>query len=357
MTADPAGRGAGGAETIRCRNGLGVKPLAAMGRLQQHLRSGEPEGLYVLVGEDTFAREAALQAIEAAAGDPADMDRTLLRADEAGVDAVAVAVGSSSLFGGRRLVVVRDFDRLAAPEQEKLVPLLGAPAPGLIVVVSARSLDGRRKATKSLTAAGHSFNFPVPEGEALHRWVVAHAKTLGVDMSRAAVAALLELVPPEPQMIHTELEKLALFSGGAPVTPAAVKEVASIAVPFAAEKLIFQFTELVVEGKTEAALAALHDMLSVGQIPLVVLTMIGRQYRILATASDPDPGAAKQNLMRLFRQPPFIADQSIRKARAVGRDAIEAGLRRVLAMDEAMKKSQDPRLALEALVVALAQKT
>lgn len=334
----------------------GVNDLPSLAQLQQRLKSGTTDGLYILLGEDTFAREAAVRAIEEALGGGADLDRTMLRADEAGADTIAVAVGSSSLFGERRLVIVRDFERLAAAEQDRLVPLLAAPAPGLVVLVIAASLDGRRRSTKALMKAGHAFTFALPQGQALVQWTVRHARNLGLDMHPSAVDALLEVVPPEPMMIATELEKLALYTAGASADEAAVREVASLAVPFAAEKLIFRLTELVVQGETKQALAALHDMLSVGEVPLVILTMIGRQYRILAAALDANPMEAKQNLTRLFRQPPFVADQTIRQARALGATAIEHGLRRVLAADEAMKKSQDPRLALEALVVALAQR-
>lgn len=310
----------------------------------------------MLLGNDGFARAAAVRSIEEALGGGENLDRTVVRAEEVGVDSIAVAVGSSSLFGEPRLVVVRDFERLAAADQARLVPLLSAPASGLVVIVTAGALDGRRNATKALTAAGRVFTFTLPEGQALTRWVIDHARTLGLDMPTSAVDTLLELVPPEPQMLHTELEKLALYTAGAPADATAVREVASLAVPFAAERLIFQLTEFIVNGQTQPALAALHDLLSVGEVPLVVLTMIGRQYRLLSAAVGVDGAQAKHNLTRVFRLPPFIADRTARQARALGAPAIEAGLRRVLAADEGMKKSQEPRLALETLVVALAQR-
>lgn len=355
---------------------------AALNQLRQQLASADPDGLYILLGDDTFAKEAALRAIEAALAGRAgheddgsagtspdgveaarhlrhgtpDLDRTAVHADEVGVDALAVAVGSSSLFGDKRLVVIRSFEKLSAAEQDKLVPIVTVPPPGVVVIVVAVALDGRRKATKALQSAGRAITFALPQGEALSRWVIDHARTLGLDLPGPAAAALLELVPPEPQMIHTELEKLALYAAGERPDAQTVRRVASIAVPHAAERLIFRLTDLIVEGNTQPALTALHDLLAVGEVPLIILTMIGRQYRLIAAACGVSPGEAKQHLTRTFRVPPFVADQIVRQARAMGGAKAEAGLRRVLSADEAMKKSQDLRLTLETLVVALAQK-
>lgn len=329
--------------------------LSTFSHLEQQLKSGLAPGLYVLLGDDDFAREAALAAMERSLTGDGDVDRTMVRADEAGVDHIAVAVGSSSLFGDRRLIVVRDVDKLAAAEQERLVPILSGSAPGLVVVVVAKALDGRRQATKALLKAAHVYRFPLPQGPGLVQWTLGHARALGVRLSRPALDTLLALVPPEPQMIHTELEKLALYAGGATVDPTMVQEVASMAVPFAAEHLIFRLTELIVDGRVQEALAALHDLLAVGKVPLVILTMIGRQYRILATALDPDPAAATAHLRQFFKTPPSRTGAVRRRALALGAPAIERALRHVLAADDALKKSQDPRLVLETLVVALAQ--
>lgn len=337
-----------------------------MKELTRQLQAEGPNGLYILLGDDLFARERAIRSVEwalageaglaseeAPDGSPPHLDRSVIHADEAGADGVAIAVGSSSLFGDKRLVVVRGFEKLAASEQDTLVPLLANLPQAVVVIVTAQSLDGRRKATKALQKAARIFTFSLPKGAALTRWVVDHARTVGVQLTSRSAEVLLELVPPEPQMIHTEIEKIALYAAGQKVDERMVREVASIAVPYAAERLIFRLTELIVAKETRKALAALHDLLAVGEVPLVILTMIGRQYRLLSAACGLSPVEAKQRLMQTFRLPPFIAEQIVAQARSVGVAAIAAGLRRILAADEAIKKSQEPRLTLEALVVAL----
>lgn len=242
---------------------------------------------------------------------------------------------------------------MSASAQERLLPLLTNLPAGVCVVATAKSLDRRLKATKALLAAATVFEFPLPSPSELPRWVAARAKAAGVRLAGAASKLLIELVGSDPLTLHTELEKLAVYAGAEPVTPQMVRDVASIAIPHAAEGAIFQLVEAVADGKPAEALTILHDLLSVGEAPLVILSLIGRQYRLIMTASGLSPGTPRAALARALGIPPFPAQRVHRQARAIGPDGAASGLRRVLMADIAIKKGLEPRLVLETLVVAL----
>ena len=162
-----------------------------------------------------------------------------------------MAAGTGSLFGNRRLVVVRRYDGMAAASQERLLPVLTDLPAGVCVVLTAKALDKRLKATKALlSAARASGSFPCPAPHSCPAGSPTAAGGRWACASGAAVQTLIELVGTNPLALHTELEKLALYAGGEPVTPAAVQDAASVAIPHAAELAVFHMAEAVADGKT-----------------------------------------------------------------------------------------------------------
>lgn len=323
--------------------------------LERHLQKDGPDGLYLLLGEDELTRGEACRLIEAALANADDdgCDRTVLYGDEADPDDIAVAAGTGSLFGHRRLIIVRRFERLSSGAQQQLLPLLTNLPAGVCVVLIADGLDRRLKTTKSLLAAARHWQFDLPKSSELPGWIARRAAALGMRLSGPAIQALLQLVGSDPQTLQTELEKLAVYAGEESVEPDTVRGVASVAIPHAAEGAIFSLVESVADGKPSVALSTLGDLLSVGEAPLVILSMIGRQYRLIMTACGVAPNTPRHALAGVLGVPPFAAERLVRQARAIGVDGAANGLRRVLQADKAIKKGLEPRLVLETLVVAL----
>lgn len=328
--------------------------MDALTQLHKDLRTGPRSGLYLLVGEDAFTRERACRLIEEALNrsDPG-LDRTVAYGDEATAEAIMGAIGTGSLFGDARLVVVRGFDRLGAAAQDQLVPLLTRLPAGVTVVLLAAALDRRRKAMQELVKAARVVACDPPPQGALPQWVLQRARALGLNLEPAAVPALLASAGPDPQTLYTELEKLAAYAGSDPVDAAVVEQVASVAIPHAAEYAIFRFADAVAEGRTQDALALLRDLLAVGQPPLYILTMLARQYRLILLAHDASL-SGPELAARLGVKSPYAAQKAARQAARVGAAPARAALHRILQADREIKTGRDPRLVLETLVVALA---
>ncbi|MFS8542620.1 MAG: DNA polymerase III subunit delta [Limnochordales bacterium] len=305
------------------------------------------------MGEDAFARERACRLIEEAlASGPGGVDRLVLYGDETTPEAIMGAIGTGSLFGDARLVVVRGFDRLGADGQEQLTPLLARLPAGVTVVLVATALDRRRKGVQALIRAGRVVACDPPPRGALPQWVKQRARDLGLRLAPDAVQALLASAGPDPQTLHTELEKLATYAGGAPVDAATVEQVASVAIPYAAEYAVFRFADAVAEGRAQDALVILNDLLAVGHPPLALLGMMARQYRLILLVLD--AAADRRELAARLRLQPFVVDRLVRQGALLGQERAAAALRRVIQADKEIKTGRDPRIVLETLVVALA---
>ncbi|MBO8142725.1 MAG: DNA polymerase III subunit delta [Firmicutes bacterium] len=325
----------------------GLAPLRA------ELSKGPPRSLYVLVGEDVWAREEACRIIEEALAQQAgSFDRQVLFGDEAGPEAIMTAIGTGSLFQDVRVVIVRGFDRLTAADQDRVVPILSRLPTGVYTILTCRTADRRRSAFRELSRVGRWVSCDPPAPEVLPRWVAERARSMGLRLSAGAARLLIELTGPDPKMLDTELDKLAVYAQGQPVDEKTVQETASVAVPQAAEHAVFRMAEAVAGGRAEEALVLLDRLLAVGEPPLVVLSILARHFRLLALAAGSTEPA--KELGARLGVPPFAAERLRRQAGAVGVEGAAAALRRILKADLEIKTGRDPRLTLETLVVTLA---
>lgn len=332
----------------------GWADIDALAQLGKTLKTGPVPGLYLLAGEDVFTREQACRMIVDAAASmaPGGLDRTVLYGDEATPEAILAAVGTGSLFGDQRLVVVRGFDRIPAAGQDQLVPLLTSLPAGVTAVLMCAGIDRKRKAMQALVRAARLVACDPPPPGSLPQWVMQRARELGMMMQPDAVQSLLDFAGSDLQVLYTELQKLAVYAAGRPVDAAMVHEVGSVAIPHAAEYAIFRFADAVAESRPKDALGILNDLLAVGQPPLVILSMIARQFRLILLAHG--AGAGVRELAARLSLNPYVVEKAARQAVRVGPERAAAALHRVAAADVEIKTGRDPRLVLETLVVALA---
>jgi len=194
--------------------------IDALAQLGKALKAGLVAGLYLLVGEDVFTREQACRMIAeaAAALAPGGLERTVLYGDEATPELIMTAIGTGSLFGDQRLVVVRGFDRLPAAGQDQLVPLLTNLPAGVTAVLICAALDRKRKAMQALIRAARLVACDPPQQGALPQWIIQRARELGFAIQPEAVQVLLELAGSDLQALYTELEKLAFTGLASPWT-------------------------------------------------------------------------------------------------------------------------------------------
>ena len=133
------------------REGIGISELT------RQLASGAPGPIYLLLGEETFLREAALVAIrQSVLGDEKEdngFNCDLLYGDDTDALEVLNRCDTFPAFADRRLVIIRNVGGLPARETERLLPYLKAPVETTSLVLTGDKLDGRLKFFQSLKAA------------------------------------------------------------------------------------------------------------------------------------------------------------------------------------------------------------
>jgi DNA polymerase-3 subunit delta len=186
--------------------------------------------------------------------------------------------------GPVRVVLVRAFDPGTAADGELLGRYLDAPVEATCLVFEAAKLDSRRAATKLLSSRATNIDCKPPEREAdVRRWIESSVNARGFAMDPEAVTYLLEMVGLGLEQLHQELDKVELFA--AEGERMAARDLEKL-LGRSREHSVFELTDALVAGRSEAALQVLNKLLDDGEEPVRILAMVSWVTRQLITARD-----------------------------------------------------------------------
>jgi DNA polymerase-3 subunit delta len=168
--------------------------------------------VYYLFGEDDFLKDQAARDVVEAAVDPTTRDFNLevRRANELDAEALDALLSTPPMLAERRVVVLRDVDKMKKGARTLLDRYLARPAGDTVLVLVAPS---GAKADKVLSERATAVEFMPLTGDRLPRWVTYHAQhVLQRAITPEAVALLLEAVGGDLAQLAVELEKLASYA-------------------------------------------------------------------------------------------------------------------------------------------------
>ncbi|MDR0354075.1 MAG: DNA polymerase III subunit delta [Opitutaceae bacterium] len=229
---------------------------------------------------------------------------------EAAVGRFRESVQTVSMFGGRRLVWLKDVNFLADTQTgraestlkvvEDLQELLAKVNPGeVLVLITAAPIDRRRafykwceKTADFVFTGGADTD---KNSDALAGVVMAEARALGVTFSDGALRLLLARAGPNPRLLIEETHKLAtsLDEGATVIEEPLVDELT----PNVAEGDFFEAAEAFFSGDLKWTLAALHrHFFGGGDARPVIASLQNRnrlllQVRALVDSGDLRPGS------------------------------------------------------------------
>jgi DNA polymerase-3 subunit delta len=231
--------------------------------------------VYLLAGE-AFLADEALDRVRAEAG----TDPLSEASFDADVDAAELlsALGTSSLLGGKRLVVVANAQDLKKDQVAALERYLASPSPDSVLVLIS---SGRSKLDAIVKQAGAVIAVDAPRGRRLVGWLRERAKAHGLTLDERAGWALIDIVGTQLRDLDTAMTQLVTGLGagarvGAPEVRAAFGRLA--------DERIFAFTDAVGDRRLPLAMAALRRLLDQGDEPLMVFGALSSLFRRLLRA-------------------------------------------------------------------------
>ena len=293
------------------------------------------EPVYLLAGTDRPKIGRALRRLRERF-DAQAVD-VLSAAESAAADAAA-ACNSFALFGGARLVIVTDVERWKADDAKAVSAYAADPAPGAVLALVAGELRKDSALAKAVAKVGKVLQYDVVKRD-LPRWLAEQFKRANARADARACRALLELVGENLDELSTEVEKLAAWAGGEPITKEDVQRLAA----GRAETSIFALTDAWGGRDVAAALRACEELLERGQgtrrdeLPRIVGmlgTHVDRVRRCRAAAAD---GVRPKDLAAQWKRSPFYVEKLFAQADNFSADELHDAVLRLAELDHALK--------------------
>lgn len=282
--------------------------------------------LIFVYGEDTFRVQEKIQQMKQAFREKFDASgmnlATFPSSESTKLDTPAVlqAVCSYPFLGSKRMVVIGGlFDQLKKADEAMWIDGFSRMPDTTIAVlwdVDSPSSIEKKKLFREFSGRAqiHQYVFPKLEGSALTKWVSQRLRARGGVIEPAALTELVMRVGSDLWQMSHEIEKLIGYAAGEIITHAMVDQM----VRASFESKIFELMDALSKKQRARALALLDEERQAGSDDHYLLTMLGRQIRILLSVRaclDENSRISKQEIAQRIDVHPFVAQKALEQAR------------------------------------------
>lgn len=265
------------------------------------------------------------------------------------LELILQALLTPSMFDDRRIVVVREVDKLPAESQRELTRYLESPAADATLVLIGAKLSSQMLSAGRKT--GHVVDAAKGKRSELLVWLKHQMVAKGLAPGGDALNALVEAVGEQRMALSQAVDELSLaIPKGGRVT---AKQV-SRQFQGRADVKLFGFIDAVADRQGAAALQSLHHLLGQGESVQMLFWTLTRHFRMLLVAADQPAAQVGKDL----GIQPWRAEKLVKQARGFKPGALLKAYQMLAEADVKMKKSEEPEaLTLEKAVVAIAARS
>jgi len=325
---------------------------------------------YILYGRDDFSLNQAVDEIKAGLGDREAVatNATSLVGKQLTLSELRNKCDTAPFLCSHRLVIVEGLlgrfevkqgkrrsgkgkSRNGLGEWEDLASYIKQMPETTVLVLVDEDVKGSNSLLKKISPLAEVQAFPVLRGKALEAWIRQRVSSEGGDISPQAVAFLAELIGGDLWAMNGEIQKLLLYSQERPISEGDVRQLVS----HVQEVNIFALVDAVAEGRAQLAQRLLHRLCQEGMPPTHILTMITRQFRLIAQAKDMPKGLSRLQIQdRLGLKAGYALDKTLSQAKLYDFEGVKRAYDKLLETDLAIKTGRySDKLALELLVAEL----
>lgn len=242
-------------------------------KFEDHIQEGSIGPVYVFTGDQIYLIEQAVSTLKETILEPTeDINYIVFHGDSVTGKEIADTASTYPMFSQRKLVVVKNAEKLKAGDLEILDSYISSPSESTCLALVFP--DGKKPKLKSKKGV-LSFDFSLDKGNTLSS-TIAIAGTLGYDLTRRGAETLISLVGEDLQDIQNELTKLSLYSSGK-------KRIDEADIKALTKKSnfedVFSLINAISKRNKRQALGVLSELEARGEEPLSVLSRISWRFR------------------------------------------------------------------------------
>lgn len=314
----------------------------------------ELKPVYLIWGKEELLLAQAVQRLRDRVAEVADLDFNFDVFDGTNTEASAVISAANTLpfASERRLIVVKNVDKMIAAAQAELTAYAANPAPTACVVLVAASVSRGSRLFKAVDALGGASEYRPPKRNDYPSWVIAQFSSKGRQLSPDGAEALVRTVGRDLRRLDIEAEKIIAFAGDkARIGREDVESVVSETAPSS----IFEFVDALGTRECASALGLLADLIDGGESVVGVHAMAVRHVRtLLSVRALIDRDVSEREIASEIRAADWQVRNFARQARRFEESDLIRALRAAAEAEEDMKTGgEDPRLALERWIIGV----
>ncbi len=267
------------------------------------------------------------------------------------------AANTLPFMSEKRLVVVKEADKLSAEEILQIAKYAENPSQTTCLVLVAESVNKASRLYKAVEKDGEIAEYKLKDSP--HVWIKTQFAGRGKLVSDSLARYLLHMVGPDLLRLSVEIEKISLYhTGDRIIDPIEIEPV----VTRSFEISVFDLAGSIGERNIPKAIDVLHYLLQQKEPPLAILNLIARHFRLILRAKVwVDKGHDNKYLVEHLtgkegKKLPYFAVAKYREqSYNFSTDELKKVFDRLLEADIALKSSpQPPESVLEELVIQLA---
>ncbi|MDR1703832.1 MAG: DNA polymerase III subunit delta [Clostridiales bacterium] len=331
-----------------------------MKELNNRLKSGNIDRAYIFSGPERYLIRAYEKRLRTAAlGDMGEMNAVVFEGEKCLPDAIIAAAETLPFMSPKRLIIVKDSGLLQTGRKDAsdtLVDYLPVmpETTVLLFIEHAKAPDKRGRLYKHIVQKGLAVDFTTPSEGELITWLTKLCHAEGTAMTKGAALAMLRRIGMGSadgimDILHTEAMKLIAYAG--PGGTIETSEVEALCRQTAWGKVFDMVKEL--GQKNIKALESFNALLAMKESPLMILSMMARQFRlILICAGLKAQGAAGAEIAGRAGIRDFMAADFIRQSGNFSQETLTAALSDCLEAEYSVKTGLiTDRLAVEKLII------
>jgi DNA polymerase-3 subunit delta len=280
----------------------------------------EMRALYLIAGTDGAKIDATRARLRARAeGDGGVASLEVFEAGEGrgapDHEALLGAIPAMSLTESRRYLLVDGVERWRDRQLEAVAAVLGDLPPDLSVVLIARDKVPAKLARAVKAAGGETHEFEAPKARDMPRALVADANRLGFRLDPAAARMLVERMGANPQRLHNELERLAVWAGDGGEVGAADLDAM---VTDTSEAAVWALSDALLERDASNALRISERLISQGEnVTGLIYGLASRLRKAVTAAAMLGEGAPPKQVESSLGMHPYAAKQLVGRLQGI----------------------------------------
>jgi DNA polymerase III subunit delta len=334
------------------------------------IRSRGPEPVYLFLGPERYTRGQCRRALIDKVLPESDREEGFTRhaLDDMSLPEVLDDARTLSLFARERVIwagsaeAVLPRDSGAQAPAAEIEEYLASPVPGVVLVFDCTRFDFEgddksriQRVQKFYAPIKAQVEFPHLDAFAARKLAKSLAKEAKLNIGDSELDLLVDVLDSDATCIATELEKLALYSGGERrITEADIWAL----VPNAQATTIFALVAALGRGDRTGSLEALDMLTKAGEYLPLALTFLAGQFRMALSAREAGLTSAAQieSHFRKLGVPIWRAraEQISQTVSAFPAERLRAAVQGIYETDKALRDTRpDDKTVMERFVLSL----